>query len=196
MDEDVYFPTVADLRAWFEANHDKLDVAWFGFYKVGSGVPSITYKDAVDECLCFGWIDGVRYSIDEQRWHERFTPRKRGSFWSSVNTKRALELIEAGRMTPAGLASFEARDQSRTERFDAERAAAVLSPEEEAQFRANAVAWDWFEAAPPSYRKPAIAYVATAKRPETRQKRLETLIADSAAGRKLRPLTRPAELKD
>ena len=90
--DDVYFPTVADLRKWFEANHDKLDEAWFGFYKVGTGVPSITYKDAVDECLCFGWIDGVRYTVDEQRWRERFTPRRAGSFWSSVNTKRALEL--------------------------------------------------------------------------------------------------------
>lgn len=115
--DDVYFPTVADLRRWFEANHDKLTEAWFGFYKVGTGVPSITYKDAVDECLCFGWIDGVRYTIDEQRWRERFTPRRAGSFWSTVNTKRALELIEAGRMTPAGLAAFEARDQSRTQRF-------------------------------------------------------------------------------
>ena len=99
-------------------------------------------------------------------------------------------------MTPAGLAAFESRDQSRTERFDFERAAAAFSPEEEAQFRANAAAWAWFEAAPPSYRKPAIAYVATAKRAETRQKRLETLITDSAAGRKIRPLTRPSERQD
>jgi uncharacterized protein YdeI (YjbR/CyaY-like superfamily) len=136
--EDVYFPTVADLRKWFEANHDKLDEAWFGFYKVGTGVPSITYRDAVDECLCFGWIDGVRKTIDAQRWHERFTPRRSGSFWSSVNTKRALELIKDGRMTPAGLAAFEARDTSRTESFDAERAAAAFSDEEEALFRANA----------------------------------------------------------
>ena len=155
--DDVYFPTVADLRKWFEANHDKLAEAWFGFYKVGTGVPSITYKDAVDECLCFGWIDGVRYTVDEQRWRERFTPRRAGSFWSSVNTKRALELIDEGRMTPAGLAAFEARDQSRTQRFDAERAAAALTAEEEALFRANPAAWAWFEAAPPSYRKPAIA---------------------------------------
>jgi uncharacterized protein YdeI (YjbR/CyaY-like superfamily) len=194
--DDVYFPTVADLRTWFEANHDKLDVAWFGFYKVGTGVPSITYKDAVDECLCFGWIDGVRYTVDDQRWRERFTPRRAGSFWSTVNTKRALELINEGRMTPAGLAAFEARDQSRTQRIDAERAGAALTAEEEAIFRRHANAWAWFEAAPPSYRKPAIAYVATAKRAETRQKRLETLIADSAAGRKLRPLTRPSERVD
>src|SRR6185295_3260361 len=110
MDEDVYFPTVADLRRWFESNHDQLAEAWFGFYKVGTGVPSITYKDAVDECLCFGWIDGVRYTVDEQRWRERFTPRRAGSFWSSVNTKRALELIDEGRMTPAGITAFEARD--------------------------------------------------------------------------------------
>jgi uncharacterized protein YdeI (YjbR/CyaY-like superfamily) len=192
MDQDVYFPTVADLRKWFEANHDKHDVAWFGFYKVGTGVPSITYKDAVDECLCFGWIDGVRYGIDEQRWRERFTPRRAGSFWSSVNTKRALELIEAGRMTPAGLAAFELRDQSRTKRLDDERATAAFSPEEEAQFRANSAAWAYFEAAPPSYRKPATHYVASAKRPETRQKRLETLIADSAANRRLRQLTSPS----
>jgi uncharacterized protein YdeI (YjbR/CyaY-like superfamily) len=190
---DIYFPTVADLRAWFKANHDKHAEAWFGFYKVGTGMPSITYRDAVDECLCFGWIDGVRYTIDEERWRERFTPRRAGSFWSSVNTKRALELIEEGRMTPAGLSAFEARDKDRTKRFDAERAAASLSPEEEALFRANDAAWRWFEAAPPSYRKPAIAYVATAKRPETRQKRLETLIADSAAGRRIGPLTPPAK---
>ena len=189
--DDVYFPTVADLRKWFEAHHDKHSEAWFGFYKVGSGVPSITYKDAVDECLCFGWIDGLRYTVDKQRWRERFTPRRAGSFWSTVNTKRAIELIEAGRMTPAGLTAFEARDTERTKNFDDERAGATFSPEEEAAFRANVAAWAWFEAAPLSYRKPAIAYVATARRPETRQKRLETLIADSA-GRKLRPLTSPA----
>jgi uncharacterized protein YdeI (YjbR/CyaY-like superfamily) len=189
----IYFPGVADLRRWFERNHDRMAEAWFGFYKTGTGMPSISYRDAVDESLCFGWIDGVRYSVDTLRWRQRYTPRKPGSFWSSVNTKRALELIEDGRMTPAGLAAFEARDTSRTERFDAERAAAAFSAGEEAQFRANAAAWAWFEAAAPSYRRPAIAYVVTAKRPETRRKRLETLIADSAAGRKLRPLTRPSE---
>jgi uncharacterized protein YdeI (YjbR/CyaY-like superfamily) len=194
--DPVYFPSVADLRRWFEANHDKHTEAWFGFYKAGSGKPSITYRDAVDESLCFGWIDGVRYSIDGARWRQRFTPRKAGSFWSSVNTKRALELIEAGRMTPSGLAAFEARDTSRTERFDAERAAAAFSDGEEAQFRADKDAWTYWQKTPPSYRKAAIAYVVTAKRPETRLKRLETLIADSAAGRRLRPLTSPANRKD
>jgi uncharacterized protein YdeI (YjbR/CyaY-like superfamily) len=145
----------------------------------------------VDEALSFGWIDGVRRSIDAERYAIRFTPRKRDSVWSAINTRRAKELIRLGRMQPAGLEAFRARDPKKSGLYSFEqRAAARLSPEAEARFRANPAAWRYFESQPPGYRRTAIWYVVSAKKEETRARRLQRLIEDSAAGRRIGILAR------
>ena len=179
----VFFETAAEFRAWLEANHATVTELLVGFYKVGSGLPSITWPQSVDQALCFGWIDGLRRRIDDQSYSIRFTPRRKGSVWSAVNTKRVLELIEEGAMQPAGLAAFEARDPARTDEYSYENRPQGLDKVYEVEFRANAAAWAFWEAQPPHYRKGAAHWVMSAKREETRQKRLATLIADSAAGR-------------
>ncbi len=187
-----FFRSAAEFRSWLEKNNAIASELWLGLYKKGSGKKGITYSEAVDEALCFGWIDGVRKSIDDERYVNRFTPRTSRSTWSAVNIKRARELIEAGRMTPPGLRAFEARADERSAIYSYEqRHAAKLSPAEERRFGANPEAWAWFQSAAPSYRKAAIWWVVSAKREETRERRLETLIADSEAGRTVRPLTRP-----
>jgi uncharacterized protein YdeI (YjbR/CyaY-like superfamily) len=188
----TFFATPAEFRAWLEANHETETELLVGFYKKGSGRPSITWPESVDEALCFGWIDGVRRSIDGEAYSIRFTPRTPRSIWSDANTKRAGELIEAGRMAAAGHAALERRDPSRAGVYSFEqRKAPKLAPEHERRFRANEAAWAWFNAQPPSYRRPAIHWVVSAKREETRERRLATLIEDSAAGRTIKPLTRP-----
>ena len=148
----------------------------------------MTWAESVDEALCFGWIDGVRRGIDAESYSIRFTPRQTRSTWSAVNIKRAGELIAEGRMTPAGLAAFEARTDDR--RRSTRRAAArrELEPEQQARFEAEADAWAWFQAQAPSYRRTAIHWVTSAKRAETRERRLATLIADCGAGQKIKPL--------
>ena len=189
-----FFATPGDFRAWLEAHHAEERELLVGFYKKGSGKPSITWSEAVDEALCFGWIDGVRRGIDAESYTIRFTPRQRRSTWSAVNIARAKELADLGRMTPAGLKAFEARTDDRSAIYSYEqRHAATLDPEHEKQFRANEQAWEFFEAQPPSYRKAAAWWIASAKKDETKRKRLATLIEDSAAGRRVPPLTPPAK---
>ena len=190
----VFFSSPPQWRAWLEANHSDAAEVWVGFWKKGSGRPSITWPESVDEALCFGWIDGVRKGIDESSYMIRFTPRKRRSTWSSVNVKRVGELIDEGRMRPAGLAAFEARDEKRSGIYAYEqRKAAKLTRDQEQQFRANREAWGFFQSRPAGYRQTAIWWVISAKREETRARRLATLIADSAAGRTLRHLTPPGK---
>jgi uncharacterized protein YdeI (YjbR/CyaY-like superfamily) len=181
----VFFETPARLRKWFETNHAKVSELWIGFYKKGTGRPSVTYHEALDEALCFGWIDGVRKTIDTERYTQRFTPRRKGSYWSAVNTRRANELKKRGLMKPSGLAAFEARDAERTKRYSRERETAAFPPELERKFRANARAWAFFEKQPPGCRKLAAIFVMTAKREETKLARLERLIRMSAEGRRL-----------
>jgi uncharacterized protein YdeI (YjbR/CyaY-like superfamily) len=165
-----------------------------GFHKKGSGRPSITWAEAVDQALCFGWIDGVRKSLDENSYAIRFSPRKARSIWSAVNVKRAQELTVAGQMHPAGLAAFARRLDERTGVYSHEqRQAPAFDEEQETQFRGNPAAWSFFQSQAPSYRRAAIWWVISAKKDETRRKRLATLIADSAAGRTVRPLTRPRD---
>jgi uncharacterized protein YdeI (YjbR/CyaY-like superfamily) len=191
--EPTFFATPADFRAWLERHHADRRELLVGFYKKGSGRPSIAWQESVDEALCFGWIDGVRRSLGDDAYTIRFTPRQARSTWSAVNVRRAQELIEAGRMTPAGLAAFEARGDDRTAIYSYEqRRQAALDAEQERRFRAVPEAWEWFQARPPSYRRAAIHWVTSAKRPETRERRLRALIEDSAAGRLVKPLTRPA----
>jgi uncharacterized protein YdeI (YjbR/CyaY-like superfamily) len=188
----TFFATPAEFRAWLERHHRDAAELLVGFYKRGSGRPSITWKESVDEALCFGWIDGVRRSIDGESYSIRFTPRQKRSIWSAVNIARAGELIAEGRMQPAGAAAFEARTEDRSRVYSHERSEAPqLEPEQQARFEANAAAWAWFQARPPFYRRQALHWVTSAKRPETRERRLATLIEDSTAGRTVKPLTRP-----
>jgi uncharacterized protein YdeI (YjbR/CyaY-like superfamily) len=189
----VFFATRAEFRSWLERHHADRRELLVGFHKKGTGRPSITWPESVDEALCFGWIDGVRRSIGDEAYTIRFTPRQARSSWSAVNVRRAGELIEEGRMTPAGLAAFEARGDDRTAIYSYEqRHAATLDDEQERRFRAAAEAWEWFQARPPSYRRAAIHWVTSAKRPETRERRLQTLIEDCAAGRNVKPLRPPS----
>jgi uncharacterized protein YdeI (YjbR/CyaY-like superfamily) len=191
--EPVFFATPAEFRAWLEEHHDESTELLVGFYKKGTGKPSITWPESVDQALCFGWIDGVRRSLGADAYTIRFTPRKTNSVWSAANVKRAKELVELGQMRQAGLRAFEARTERRVGIYSYEQArdAARLDPEQEREFRANAAAWEWFERQPPWYRRGATWWVVSAKRDETRKRRLATLIEDSANGRTIGPLTRP-----
>jgi uncharacterized protein YdeI (YjbR/CyaY-like superfamily) len=188
--DPIYFKTPAELRDWFDANHETASELWLGSFKKATGRPSVQWSEAVDEALCVGWIDSIRYSLDAERSAQRFTPRRKGSNWSAVNVAKIKELTAQGRMRPAGLAAFEARSDARTGVYSYEqRHQAAFTAEDEARFRANEAAWEWWEKRPPSYRTGATYWVMSAKKPETRASRLDTLIADSAAGRTVKPLT-------
>ena len=184
----TFFATPARFRAWLQKHHKDADELWVGFYKKATGKPSITWQEAVDEALCFGWIDGIRKSVDAESYTNRFTPRRRGSFWSAINTRRALELIKEGRMRAAGKAAFEARDARKTDAVARVRDAARLEKAHEAQFKANRAAWEFFSAQPPGYRRMAAWWILSARRDETQAKRLATLIQMSASGRRLLPM--------
>jgi len=184
----TFFETPARFRVWLQKHHRTADELWVGFYKKATGKPSITWQEAVDEALCFGWIDGIRKRVDAESYTNRFTPRRRGSFWSAINTQRALELIKAGRMRAAGKAAFEARDAAKTTAVSRVRDTARFEKAYEAQFKANRTAWEFFSAQPPGYRRMSAWWILSAKRNETRAKRLATLIQESAAGRRLVPM--------
>ena len=189
----TFFPSPPDWRAWLEEHHDKHQELWVGFCKRSSGKPSITWPEAVDGALCFGWIDGVRKSLDESCYVIRFTPRRPRSIWSAVNIKRVGELNDLGLMRPAGLQAFERRTGNRSEIYAYEqRKAAKLSGVYEKKFRANKKAWQFFQAQPPWYRRTSSWWVISAKKEETRLKRLTRLIEDSEQGRTIRQLTRPS----
>ncbi len=164
--------------------------ALVGFYKRGSGKPSITWPESVDAALCFGWIDGVRRSIDPASYSIRFTPRRRRSIWSRVNVKRAEELIALGKMRGAGMRAFEARQQDRSGIYSFEQTGIAFDKTHEQQFKKEKSAWRFFQSQAPWYRRTATYWVISAKREETKAKRLKILIADSAAGRTIGPLTR------
>jgi len=185
-----YFATPAAFRAWLEAHHATSTELLVGFYKRGSRKPSITWAESVDEALCFGWIDGVRRSVDDDRYTIRFTPRKARSTWSAVNIKRVAELTKLGRMQPAGMEAFARREEKKSQIYSYEqRNDAAFDDEFERTFRANRRAWEFFQAQPPWYRRTATHWVITAKKEETRRKRLATLIADSANGNRIAPLS-------
>jgi uncharacterized protein YdeI (YjbR/CyaY-like superfamily) len=189
--EPTFFATPADFRAWLERHHDSVSELLVGFHKTGSGRPSITWPEAVDQALCFGWIDGVRRRIDDASYSIRFTPRTPRSTWSAVNVERMKELVDQGLVAPAGLAAFERRADDRTAIYSYEqRRNARLEPEQERRLHADQRAQAFFEAQPPSYRRAAIHWVTSAKRAETRERRLAQLIECSAAGRAVPPLAR------
>jgi uncharacterized protein YdeI (YjbR/CyaY-like superfamily) len=189
-----FFASPTDFRAWLEEHHGTAGELWVGFHKKGSGKLSITWPEAVDEALCFGWIDSVRKRIDDTSYANRFSPRRPGSTWSAVNVKRAQQLADRGLMRPAGLAAFRARKSDRSGVYSYEQGkAAALDPADERKLQMNRKAWTFFQSTPPSYRQAAIWWVISAKRQETRQRRLASLIEDSARGRTVRPLTRPTK---
>jgi uncharacterized protein YdeI (YjbR/CyaY-like superfamily) len=191
MVEPVYFATPEEFRAWLGEHHETAGELWVGFYKRGSGVPSMTWPEAVDEALCVGWIDAVRKSIDHQRYMIRFTHRRSRSIWSSVNVARVEALTAEGRMQPAGLRAFTDRKEERSGIYSHERSEfPELAPEDERIFRENAAAWDFFQSRPGSYRKAAIWSILSAKRDETQRKRLAELIDCSARGVTVPRLTR------
>ena len=188
--DPLFFPTPAAFRAWLKEHYADTRELWVGYYKKGSGTQGITWPESVDQALCFGWIDGLRKSIDDERYMIRFTPRKPSSKWSAVNIKRAEELIELGLMEHEGRKAFFRRDAKRDAGYSYERQAASFSADQARRFRANLRAWTFFQSQPPSYRRAAMGWVTSAKREATRERRLAALISDSEAGQRIGPLRR------
>jgi len=183
----LFFDTAGDLRAWFEANHASAPELFVGYWKKGSAGSGVSHPEAIEQALCFGWIDSVARGLDEQRYRVRFTPRRKGSVWSAVNIAKIAELTERGLMTPAGVTAFEQRKVDQAPAYSYEQDGA-FDLEQAARFRAEAKAWEWFEGQSAYYRRAATHWVISAKRPETRERRLAQLIADSAAGKRVPPL--------
>lgn len=182
----VHFPSALEFRRWLEQNHATATELWIRFYKKASGKGGMTYKEAVDEALCFGWIDGLLKSIDADSFRQRFTPRKPGSIWSNINVGHVARLTAAGKMHASGLAAFAARTSGRTGIYAFERKQpAQLPPEFEKKFRANRKAWSFFTAQPPGYQRLAMHKVINPKQQATRERWLARLIAESAAGKRL-----------
>jgi uncharacterized protein YdeI (YjbR/CyaY-like superfamily) len=182
--ETTFFATEADFRSWLQANHATAPELLVGFWKKGSGKPSIDWPQARDQALCFGWIDGLRKSLGPDAYTIRFTPRRKGSIWSKVNVERFAALKAAGLMTAAGEAAYE-RDKHRSGVYSYEKPVAELTADEEARFRKNRVAWADWEKRPAGYRRSALGWITGAKRPETRARRLGELMEVSAQGRRL-----------
>ncbi|MDX6698290.1 MAG: hypothetical protein QOE65_1687 [Solirubrobacteraceae bacterium] len=190
--EPVFFSSPEELRAWLEEHHESASELVVGFHRAGTGRPTLTWNETVDEVLCFGWIDGQVRRIDDTRFSRRLTPRRARSIWSAKNVARADELIAEGRMRPAGLRAFEARTEARTGIYAHERAEpARLPAAAEKRLRGDRRAWEFWSAQPPSYRRTAAHWVTSAKRPETRERRLSQLIEDSRAGLRVKPLRPP-----
>jgi uncharacterized protein YdeI (YjbR/CyaY-like superfamily) len=182
--EPTFFPTEADFRRWLYANHETAPELLVGFWKKATGKPSIDWPQARDQALCFGWIDGHRKSLGEEAHTIRFTPRRKGSIWSKVNVERFEALKAAGMMTPAGEAAYE-RDKHRSGVYSYEKALAELAPAEVGLFRKSKAAWADWEKRPAGYRRSALGWITSAKKPQTRAKRLAQLIGVSAEGRRL-----------
>ena len=181
-----FFASPKAFRAWLEAHHSDVRELWVGFYRKGASKKGIAYLEAVDEALCFGWIDGVKKRVDDERYVHRFTPRKSDSTWSVVNTKRMKQLIALGRAAPLGLDTFKRRDRTKTGRYTYERGHAAFEAALETIFKANAKAWTFFRAQPPGYQKLCTYWVINAVQDETRRRRLAVLVTLSAEGKRMR----------
>ena len=181
----TYFKSADAFRTWLETNHASVTELWIGFYKKDSGRGGITYAEALDEALCFGWIDGVRKRVDELSFTQRFTPRKPTSVWSLINVGHIKRLTKAGRMRPPGVKAFAARCEAKTGIYSFENRPRELSPELQRQFKSDKAAWNFFRQQPPGYQRLMSFFVMSAKRDETRQRRLAQLLAHSGAGRRL-----------
>ncbi|MGE3617198.1 MAG: YdeI family protein [Gemmatimonadales bacterium] len=186
-----YFPTVAAFEAWFDGNHETAAELWVGFRKVATGKASIRWGEAVDVALCFGWIDGVRYRVDDAAYVIRFTPRQPRSLWSAVNRRKMAALLAANRVRPAGIAAYERRDPAKDDRYSYERELAALDPAEERRFRRSKAAWTFFQQQPPGYRRIVLHWISSARQPATRSRRLAVAIADSARGWRIKSQRRP-----
>lgn len=181
-----YFATAADFRAWLAEHAGSASELLVGFHKRGSGLPSMTWPESVDEALCVGWIDGVRKRIDDERYQIRFTPRRAGSIWSAINIARVAVLEAEGRMRPAGRAAFAQRTEAKSRVYAYEQSdTPEFTAAQLKAFRKEKAAYAWFEQQPPGYRKLLTRWVINAKKPQTQAKRLATLIAASAAGQRL-----------
>ena len=181
-----YFKTPAAFRKWLAAHHNKAKELWAGLYKKDSGKPSITWPESVDEALCYGWIDGVRKSIDDESYMIRFSPRKPDSIWSAVNIRNVERLIKAKRMQPAGLRAYSARKENRSAIYSYEQRPAELVEPYAAEFKRHKSAWKFFQAQPPYYRKTMTWYILSAKQETTKLMRLKKLIEASANKQRLR----------
>jgi uncharacterized protein YdeI (YjbR/CyaY-like superfamily) len=191
--QDVqFFETPAQLRAWFEANHETAAELWLGYHRKKSGRPSVTWKDVVDQELCFGWIDSVRYSLGGEASAQRLTPRRKGSVWSAINIKRFQELEAAGLVHPNGRAAFAKRDEARSAIYSYENRSRGFDAAMEAEFRKHKRAWKFFDQQAPSYKKTAAFWVVSAKQEETRKRRLQKLIEHSRNGERLPALVSPS----
>ena len=182
----VFFTDSNAFRKWLEANHKTEKELLVGFYRVASGKPSITWPQSVDQALCFGWIDGLRRSINEESYSIRFTPRKPGSIWSAINIRKMELLSKAGLVRPAGLAAFAKRSEEKSAIYAYEKEPVKLDKQFERQFKANKKAWKFFHTLAPSYQRVAINWVMSAKQEATRIKRMQTLIEDSAQQQKIK----------
>jgi uncharacterized protein YdeI (YjbR/CyaY-like superfamily) len=177
-----FFSNQSHLRKWFEQNHNKNEELLLGYYKKSSGKPSVTWEESVDEALCFGWIDGIRKSVDEISYTIRFTPRKNNSKWSTKNINRVEELIKLKLMQPPGLAVYKKRKEENSHTYSFEQRIVKLDDDFEKIFKKNKNAREFFQAQIPSYKRPAVHWVMSAKQEKTRLKRLETLIKCSEEG--------------
>ena len=196
-DEVRVFPTTADFHAWLEANHVTATELWVGYYRQSTGKTAMAYPETLEEALCFGWIDGITYRIDDEIYAVRWTPRRTSSNWSAPNIAKVAELTAAGRMHAAGLKAFEKRDRRKDLPYLRDHPLRQeLPPELEARIRATPAAWAYWQAQRPSYRKQAAFWIQSAKQEATRERRLTTLIADAAAGRLPKPLRPPGERAD
>jgi len=181
----VFFRNSAEFRKWLEENHQTETELLVGYYKVGTKKPSMNWSESVDEALCFGWIDGIRKSLDQESYCNRFTPRNPKSNWSAINIKKVEELIQLGKMAPAGLAAFEKRSDAQSAVYSYENRPEKFDPEMETRFKENVDAWNYFSALAPSYRKTIVFWVMSAKQEATKLSRLEKLITASAEGKRL-----------
>lgn len=186
--EAKFFKNKQTFRSWLLDNYNKCQELWVGYYKKGTGKPSISYPESVDEALCFGWIDGLKKSIDDERYMQRFTPRKSKSNWSDVNTKRMETLIKEGLAHPNGIKVFESRDKTKPSEYSFEQENIELKEAYLKQLQAHPIAWEYFQSTPKSYQKPAIWWIISAKTNETREKRLQILLECSEKGEKVPPL--------
>ena len=188
----TFFATPAELRAWFEANHETSTELWLGYHKKATGRMSVTWKDVVYQELCFGWIDSVRHSLGDDTSAQRITPRRKGSIWSAINIERFQELEAMGLVQPSGRAAFGRRDEARSRIYSYENRSRGFDAATEAAFRKHRNAWAFFETQAPSYRSTAAFWVMSAKRDETRKRRLETLVEVSKKGSRLPQLVSPS----
>jgi len=184
----LFFPTQKDLRKWFEKNHKKEKELFVGYYKISSGKPSVTWSESVDEAICFGWIDGIRRSVDEESYCIRFTPRNPKSNWSAINIKKVEELTRLGLMKPEGVKAFSFRKEEKSKIYSYENPAVGFEKSYEKKFKANKQAWKYFQSTAPSYQKTTMRWVMSAKQDVTRLKRLEELIRDCTLGQKIKAM--------